>query len=320
LEQVHDGISSKLGNALVSHIRSMFKTYVHEIHINSLNAGRIPVDSIVISTMEFTKPFLSTMTPGRQVAMTAITETASVFLWITGGGLFKSDNPEAATILGLARTLMLERPSLKMPVLDFDKRRCNLIQVAENVCAVLSQVFQETNSDLEFREHNGSLYISRFVPDIAQNIAFRQTQDAEKIESTIGDIGFATLGLTAVGQIDTLRFEQGMVPGVVGAGHVRVEVEAVGLNAKDLYALSDKLNIKNATSGLEFSGTVVAVGSPESSLIVGDRVVVMAPHHFSTYEDVPEWACCKLRENELSEIMSTIPLVFSTALYAFDLY
>jgi NADPH:quinone reductase-like Zn-dependent oxidoreductase len=258
------------------------------------------------------------MTPRRQAAMTAITETASILLWITGGSLFKSADPEAATILGLARCLMLERPSLKMPVFDLDKTRSTLAQMAENVCAVLSQVLTETSSDLEFREHDGSLYISRFVPDGAQNIAFRQTQDADTVPTPIRDVGFATLGLATPGQIDTLRFEQSRMPGAVAAGHVRVEVEAVGLNAKDMYALSDKLNIKNATCGLEFSGIIASVGSAESCLAVGDRVVVMAPHHFSTYEDVPEWACCKMRDEEVPEIMSTVPLVFSTALYALE--
>jgi NADPH:quinone reductase-like Zn-dependent oxidoreductase len=320
LIQVHDGTSGNLDSALSSQVRNKFGTYVHEIHVDSLNTGRIPADSIVISTMEYTKPFLSTMSPCRQAAMTAISETASVLLWLTGGSLFKSDSPEAAIILGLARCLMLERPSLKMPVLDLDKTSGNLTQMAENACAVLSQVLLDTNTnpDLEFREHNRSLYISRFVPDGAQNIAFRQTQDAEKVPTPMRDIGFATLGLAAAGHIDTLRFEQGMMPGAVAAGHVRVEVEAVGLNAKDMYALSDKLNIKNATCGLEFSGIIAAIGSLESSLAVGDRVVVMAPHHFSTYEDVPEWACCKMRVGESPEIMSTVPIVFSTALYALE--
>jgi NADPH:quinone reductase-like Zn-dependent oxidoreductase len=258
------------------------------------------------------------MTPARQKAMVAITETATVLLCITRGGLLKSDDPEAATTLGFARTLMLERPSLKMPVLDLDKRKGSLVQMAKNVCAVLRQVFRETNPDLEFRDHNGSLYISRFVPDVAQNIAFRQTQDQETIPTTISDVGFATLGLAALGQIGALRFEQGMMPGVVKTGYVRVKVEAVGINAKDLYALSDKLDIKNATCGVEFSGTIVAAGSSGSSLAVGDCVVVMAPHHFSTYQDVPEWACYKLKEHELPEIMSTIPWVFSTALYALE--
>lgn len=33
-------------------------------------------------------------------------------------------------------------------------------------------------------------------------------------------------------------------------------------------------------------------------LRAGDRVVVMAPSHFGTFERVPEWACYKLQDDE----------------------
>lgn len=312
---IHDSTPSPLNTALTTHLASKFNAYIHSIHIDTLPHATLPTNSIVLSTLEYTAPFLSTMTPARQVALTTLTESASILLWITHGSLFTSRDPEAATILGLARSVMLERPSLKMPVLDLCADS-TLTEKAQNVGLVLGQVLAEPNPDLEFREHEGSSYVSRFVPDGAQNLAFRQTQDADKVGTTIGEVGFATLGLETVGQIDTLRFEQGVMPGAVAQGHVRVQVEAVGLNAKDLYALSDKINIKNATCGLEFSGTITSSGS--SNLAIGDRVVVMAPHHFSTYADVPEWSCVKLRSHEDVHTMCTIPLVFSTALYALE--
>jgi len=53
-------------------------------------------------------------------------------------------------------------------------------------------------------------------------------------------------------------------------------------------------------------------------LVVGDRVVVMAPSRFGTFEVVilPDWACCKLTEDEDFETMASIPLVFATAIHA----
>lgn len=74
--------------------------------------------------------------------------------------------------------------------------------------------------------------------------------------------------------------------------------------------------------------------SHDSKFAIGDRVVVMAPNSFATVECVPEWACCKLEEHESFEVrlrrvnkqhelisqqvMATVPLVFSTALYALE--
>jgi hypothetical protein len=146
----------------------------------------------------------------RQSVVTFLAEKASVLLWITGGDLFKSRDPEFATVLGLARTLMLERPSLKMPVLDLERSSITFdkLQACKQVTSVLNEVLQDPNPDLEFRVHDNALYISRFVPDLAQNVAFRRTQDAEKVHKRISDVGRAKLGLQAVGQVDTLRFEQ----------------------------------------------------------------------------------------------------------------
>jgi hypothetical protein len=70
------------------------------------------------------------------------------------------------------------------------------------------------------------------------------------------------------------------------------------LVSKDLYALSDKIDIRNSTSSLEMSGVVVKVGSADSKFVPGDRVVVMAPSNFGTVECVPEWACCRLNDGE----------------------
>ena len=41
----------------------------------------------------------------------------------------------------------------------------------------------------------------------------------------------------------------------------------------------------------------------------------MAPGHFSTLESFPEWACAKLQDDEDFSTVSTLPLVFATALY-----
>lgn len=67
---------------------------------------------------------------------------------------------------------------------------------------------------------------------------------------------------------------------------------------QDVYALSDKVDIRESTCALEFSGVVTKAGAAVSPFVPGDRVVVMAPSHFAVSEHVPEWACCKLRDEE----------------------
>lgn len=62
--------------------------------------------------------------------------------------------------------------------------------------------------------------------------------------------------------------------------------------------MNSRVDTKNSTCALEFSGVVIRIGSALSQFAPGDRVVVMAPSHFGTYECVPEWACCKLIDDE----------------------
>lgn len=58
------------------------------------------------------------------------------------------------------------------------------------------------------------------------------------------------------------------------------------------------IDTKHGTCSLECTGIVVQVGNNVASLKVGDKVIVMAPGHFATFEDVPEWACCKIGEDD----------------------
>lgn len=81
------------------------------------------------------------------------------------------------------------------------------------------------------------------------------------------------------------------------------------------------------------SGTAVRIGTNVSNVKIGDRVVVMAPGKYEKLQVIPEWACHRLEPEESFEVRvphywrglipdtyckdaCTLPVVFSTALYA----
>ena len=43
---------------------------------------------------------------------------------------------------------------------------------------------------------------------------------------------------------------------------------------------------------------MTGIGANVTNLKPGDRVVAMAPGHFATHERLPQWAVCKLQDNE----------------------
>ena len=67
---------------------------------------------------------------------------------------------------------------------------------------------------------------------------------------------------------------------------------------QDLYVLGAKVDTKNASCSCECAGMVTATAPDVTDLKRGDRVVAMAPGHFATYERIPRWAVCKLRDDE----------------------
>ena len=56
---------------------------------------------------------------------------------------------------------------------------------------------------------------------------------------------------------------------------------------QDIYVLSGKVETKNGTSAIEFSGIIKAVAEDVQDLHPGDRVCVFAPNLFRTTERVP---------------------------------
>lgn len=93
-----------------------------------------------------------------------------------------------------------------------------------------------------------------------------------------------------------------------------------------------KVDTEDASCSCECAGEVTGIGADVTGLRLGDRVVAMAPGHFATHERFPQWAVCKLQENEeynasripsvfhldayITQTVSTVPIVFSTAIYA----
>ncbi|CRG92461.1 Nonribosomal peptide synthetase 14 [Talaromyces islandicus] len=269
----------------------------------------------VISLIEATNPLLATIRDDEMDAFKVITDNASVLLWVTAGDIMRGSRPDFALVSGLSRALMLEQPSLHFMTYDIDNSSADPARSAQNLVRVL----QEMNAplaDLEYVEKNGVVHVSRFVPDNDLNSEFRTKQGSEKVELPLGQARPFQLALDQPGQFDGIYFQQVAPLLTLAPGDVQVQVKAVGLNAKDLYALAGKVDTPNATCTLEFSGVIERVGDSVEALHVGDRVVVMAPGHFKSSEIVPQWACKKLQDDEDFVTVATLPLVYSTAIYA----
>ncbi|KAF3402032.1 Polyketide synthase-nonribosomal peptide synthetase [Penicillium rolfsii] len=302
---------SPLGDALAGELKATRLTF------RSITSDSKEVfhGATVISLVESSDPLLATINDNDMDTFKVITDNSSILLWVTNGDILSGKRPDFALVSGLSRALMMEQPSLHFLTYDIDDPTRDPVRSAHN----LVQVLKENDgvlADLEFVEKDGIVHISRFTPDNDLNSEFRQKQGTEKMELFLQQARPMQIALDQPGQFDSIYFKQIELPAILAPGQVQVQVKAVGLNAKDLYVLAGKVDTPNATCTLEYSGVVERLGGEVKDLKAGDRVVVMAPGHFKSSEIVPHWACKKLLEDEDFTTVCTLPLVYSTALYA----
>lgn len=250
-----------------------------------------------------------------------ITSKIKDLIWLTGADML-SGNPNVNLTLapGLARSLMMEQPSLRFVIMDIGKIN-SLDEYLKGTCANIERVLlvSQDTDDKEYIQHNGMLYVSRLYPDFAINSLFRRRLQIEESVrmASLGDVQPVQVSIGRPGVADTIHFNElrDLSP-EVPPDFIDVKVQAVSLNAKDVYALHGIVETRTNTKALEFTGTVIATGRDVDHLYPGDRVLVCMPNNFATVQRVPAWQAHRLMLKEDVREMSTLLVTNVAALYA----
>ena len=289
--------------------------------IADLKQAKSSAQTIFISLLEAEEEFLASMSAEDMESFQSILDTAGEIIWLTGANMLADPNPNLTLASGMARSLMMEQPSLKFTVIDVGSPH-RLESNAAIICNIIAGelMLNDDKGDKEFiLSQNGLLYVSRFGPDFKINSLFRRRTNGQ-IQMQVPSIDYAhpmRLSIGTPGVLDTLHFQElSSPPTDPPKGYIDVAVKAVSLNAKDIYAISGRVDTHGGTLALEFTGIVTATGSGVTDFKKGDRVLVSAPNHFSTVERVPAWSAHKLLPTEEFIVMATLPTAYGTALYA----
>ncbi|KAF3223872.1 hypothetical protein TWF679_000305 [Orbilia oligospora] len=311
-----DSSSDSLNDSIAKEIKHTIGTKPIRVSMNDVSAELIPQGSTVISLVEVQSTILGNTTECELNIIKTLTNQASSLIWVTNGNLLRGERPDHSLAFGLARAVMTEQPSLRFFAYDIDNINTKSSKSARNIVSLIRRTTPGL-ADFEFIEKEGTVHVSRFVPDNFLNSAFRQNQEAETVKMPLEVVqkAHAQLSIKTPGNFDTLFFNQIHLP-ELKPHEVQVSVKCVGLNAKDFYSLGGRIDTKNATCILEFSGVIEKIGENVTNLSIGDRVCVMAPGFFRTSEIVPDWACIVLNDDEDFDSISTIPVVYATAIYA----
>lgn len=256
--------------------------------------------------------------------------TASSMLWITSCGMVKGRNPDGAFVCGLLRTLGTENPSAQFLSVDIDAddfkindedQLSELVRCLADQEAALQQqelAAEEVNRELAWQD--GLMWVSRIVPDsgiqdYAEVAAAPEGQDLKTL--ALGEQGPVRADFGAPGILTSLYFRPyNELWQPLPEDQIEVKVEAVGLNWKDLGLCSGRFDQNNLSN--EYCGIVSRTGSAVTTLQVGDRVYGMGKGHFGNYTRVPAALARKLQPGTDPVEAATMPLVYMTAVYAFE--
>ncbi|KAL1883173.1 Type I Iterative PKS [Diaporthe australafricana] len=251
---------------------------------------------------------------------------AESLVCLTSTGIAKGRSPDGAFIAGLLRTIGTENPAGRFISIDIDAEDFNIDDPDLVACIADQQLAIQSPSDRdsedrEFVWQDGCMWVSRFVPDAG----IQEYSEAIKTPANIGATELRPLdsqgpvraAFETPGILSSLYFKpyaELLQP--LPRGWIEVKVAAVGLNWKDLGLSSGRFDGNNLSS--EYAGIVSQTGADVTGLAVGDRVYGMGKGHFGNYTRVPAAFAQKLEpEVDLTEA-ATIPLVYMTAVYAFD--
>lgn len=280
--------------------------------LSEVNDSIIPSDAIVVSLIEAESPLFASINQTAMTKLKIITDRASRILWVTSGGLLRCPNPDFALASGLARTLMLEQPSLSFFTFDVAREQLCLPQTARNMVSVLTQDL-ESFPEYEFVQDNGVLHASRFVPDDRANETFRQKLSGETISMSLKE---ASPGRLTLSTSTTTFFLRREFVDSIPLGSVEVETKTVGLNSGCSFSINEASGNGEGLRILEFCGIVTRVAQDVTTISPGDPVVAMAPCNLETHQVVPAWACMKLKPDDKPDVVCTLPYTYSTVLYA----
>lgn len=213
-----------------------------------------------------------------------------------------------AALWGFGRTMMNEALDLTVRLVDLERP-----DAAEAVAALVREFDHQDQEQEVALTARGN----RFVP----RLSIEPRHQVDQVGTETGET-MIRLGFGFAGKLRNLRW-QTHPQAVLGDNELEVEVRATGLNFRDLMftlgLLSDEA-IENGfagpTLGLEFSGIVRRVGSPEGGFAPGDKVVGFGPSCFADRVVTTTSAVTHLPPGISYEAAATIPCTFFTVYYA----
>ncbi|KFY43786.1 hypothetical protein V495_03781 [Pseudogymnoascus sp. VKM F-4514 (FW-929)] len=282
-------------------------------------------DQLVVVLLEAIDPFLTACSKSEWEKVQHILSNAGGVLWVSCGGAIEGTNPQQSLITGLTRCLRTENQSSEIVTLDLEPNHGSGLEVAEQILRVFDHAFglsaPRTSSlpEFEYAIRNGVIMIPRLVSDaqVAEYVKDSVSTYHPQNEHGIKSGRALSLKIHEPGLLDTLYWADSARHGqMIGAEEVRVELQYVSLNFKDIMIAMGQLEGYTAML-LEGSGKVVEVGEAlRGQYSVGDSVYAVDHDGLATTSVISKLNVHHIPEKLSMEVIAAISLAYATALYS----
>ena len=279
-----------------------------------------PTNQVCVVLCELACPVLRSPLPDDYEAMKRVFLESSGVLWVTEGALVEAINPDLSLVIGLARTIRLEKGDSIVATLDLDALNpLSSMERAEKIFSVLMMTFGKehttaTDIELEYAERNGTIMIPRMgedvrlsssVPSATESTFQPYYEEGRSLKAEIRNPGL----------LDSIEFVvDDSISKELPHDYVEVQVKASGINFRDVMTALGQISAYPL--GCECSGVVSAVGRSVQSFRPGDHVIATVNGCFyniirASAEDVE-----LVPQNIPLEVAAALPIVYFTTYWA----
>ncbi len=217
-----------------------------------------------------------------------------------------------APIVATTRSLMSELPEIRISQIDVDTE--TFAGDTDQIATILTHGTNET----ELALRGDKTYAARLRIRAREDLPPRILSIPKDDKQTNFTVTMPTPGV--IDHIDAFECPTAEV----GPNEVRIEIGAVGLNFRDIMAVTGLLPTEAESApawenlGLEFGGTIVAAGINAKGWKLGTKVMGMGRRCLQRYLTMPAEALIEIPDHLSAADASTIPSAFATAHYALN--
>jgi emericellamide synthase (highly reducing iterative type I polyketide synthase) len=320
-------ISGSDGHNIAEHLVDLLATVKcsMKVEMTALADADVADGQLAVVLLEAVSPFLATCSESEWERVRHILCNAGGVLWVTCGGAIEATNPLHSLIVGLTRCVRSENQVSSIVTLDLDPNHEAGPEVAEQVVRIFDHAFglsaERTTPLLEFEYavRDSEILIPRLMPDIQTDEYVKDSVSTyhPRKEKLIYPGRVLGLKIHEPGLLDTFFWADSQRHSrEVGAGEVRVELQYVSLNFKDVMIAMGELEGHTALL-LEGSGKVIEVGEQLGhQYSVGDLVYVSDQDGLATTSVISKCNVHRIPEKLPMKVATAVPLAYATALHS----